>query len=163
MRETKIKLDDEYRIESDSVCWTLVYDVITGKNEKTGKDKRRYETWYYPSLEYGLNQYVDLKGRGSATSDELVSAIRDAVAGVRRALEEHCRVNGELQSDQKIFDGKHKERDEQSVRPAGSDEAAAAGAAVGGEVERGPGGKAKRARARPLRQEANGLPQPAGG
>lgn len=137
MRETKIQLDSEYRLESDSVCWTLVYDAITGKNEKTGKDKRRYETWYYPSLEYGLNQYIDLKARGSEGVDGLIQAVRDATASVRRSLEEFCRVNGPLQHpEQKIFDGKFKESDEQSIRNNGADEAAAASAEVPGKVKR---------------------------
>lgn len=112
MRNVKIKLDEDYRIESDSSCWTLVFDKITGKNEKTGEDKRRYETWYYPSLEIGLKGYRDLKLRAGLDTDKMISLndvlkrINDLDASIRKVLESCVKEVPFVEPDDKVLDKK---------------------------------------------------------
>lgn len=93
MRQTKIILDEDFSIESDTSSWTLVFDKITGKDEKTGKDKRRYETWYYPTLETGLMAYMDMriKDKIKPGSDlkAVLSAIKDMEVGIHASLIKH--------------------------------------------------------------------------
>lgn len=112
MRATKIELSDGYRIESDSTCWTLVYDKVTGIDPKTGKPKRRYETWYYPNLEYGLRMYRDLLIRGvmsgekmtDVTADQMLARIEESDRNIKAALEAASKIKMLEDPTDRVFD-----------------------------------------------------------
>lgn len=53
-----MKIDEEYYIEIDSLCWTLIYER-TKYNEEKGKNITTTNRTYHSSLKQALNTYVD--------------------------------------------------------------------------------------------------------
>jgi hypothetical protein len=53
-----MKLDENYRIESDKYNFTLVYESKSF-DEKKKKEVTSTDEWHYPDLKFALNKYVN--------------------------------------------------------------------------------------------------------
>ena len=70
-----IALDENYRLESDSNQWTLLYEKSGEINPKTKKPTISSNKWYCVSLEAVLRRYVNECPKPSKTSGELMLAL----------------------------------------------------------------------------------------
>jgi hypothetical protein len=53
-----MKLDENYRIESDKYNFTLIYESKTFDEAKK-KEVNSIDEWHYPDLKYALKKYVN--------------------------------------------------------------------------------------------------------
>jgi uncharacterized protein Yka (UPF0111/DUF47 family) len=56
-----IKLDDNFRIETDTHNWTLVYEeqTVATSGKHIGKTVTSKDEWHYPSIVPCLKKYLD--------------------------------------------------------------------------------------------------------
>ena len=84
----KIKLDDEYTIESDSASWNLHYCSPTGKvSKKTGEPTFSTDVSYHATLAQACSSYLNNRPKGSTTVSEILDRVTDA----ERAVIAACR------------------------------------------------------------------------
>ena len=67
-----IQLDNNYRLESDSNQWTLIYEKEGDINPKTNKPTISTDKWYCTSLGSALDRYVNEASKVSKTAEELL-------------------------------------------------------------------------------------------
>lgn len=58
-KNSSLKLDEDYRIEKDQYCWTLVYEHFGDINPATGKRTRTINRSYHGTIDQVLKKYVD--------------------------------------------------------------------------------------------------------
>lgn len=73
-----MKLDENFRVESDSVGTILVFEQER-KREREGKEVDFIFTdrWYFLSMTQALNKYVDLKMGKAEDVKELLKLIKE--------------------------------------------------------------------------------------
>lgn len=94
-----MKLDDNFRIEEDAYCWTLVERLKPRKKKDTeevkvdanGEIVYNEERTYHGTLAQALTKYLDLSLKGSEQVRDVLTRLREAekrietaTAGVRR-------------------------------------------------------------------------------
>ena len=67
-----MKLDENYRLESDSNQWTLIYEKEGAINPKTDKPIVSSDKWYFGNLKQALMRYTDQSVKPSETVEELL-------------------------------------------------------------------------------------------
>jgi hypothetical protein len=82
----KIKIDDEYTIESDAASWNLLYKSPTGKvSEKTGEPTFSESVSYHANLAQACSSYLNERPKGSATLKDILERLKDAERAVINA------------------------------------------------------------------------------
>jgi uncharacterized protein YcgI (DUF1989 family) len=79
----KIKLDDEYTIESDSASWNLHYCAPTGKMSKTtGEPTFSTDVSYHATLAQACSFYLNERPKGSTSLTEILERLNQAERAV---------------------------------------------------------------------------------
>jgi len=58
-KQMKIKLDENFTIDSDAACWTLTYEKTGDINPSTGKPTVSRDVSYHMNLKQALSRYLD--------------------------------------------------------------------------------------------------------
>lgn len=84
-----IILDDKYRIEDEPSCWSLIYEVPTGKvSPTTGQPTFSRETSYHMNLRQALTKYSDDSLKGSSSLVEVVERLNGIEQRIEKVLTE---------------------------------------------------------------------------
>ena len=83
---TKIKLDDEFTVQSDPYCWVLTREAFGEINPRTGKPKRSVHTSYFPDLKTALAEYLDLSCKPSSEVLEMIARLAAAQEKIEEVL-----------------------------------------------------------------------------
>lgn len=71
-----MKLDENYRIETNKFQYTLIKEEGTGNiNGKTGKETISTDSWYFPTLSLALKKYVNESLKESQSIKEVLEKI----------------------------------------------------------------------------------------
>lgn len=101
----EIKLDENYHLEADDVCWTLTFEKEGEMNEKTGKPKFTRNQSYYGQLNHALTAYVDKKAKGSDSAKELLkrfNEVEKTILSVEDKILDYLKSNPD-QNDRKCI------------------------------------------------------------
>ncbi len=73
-----IQLDENYRIEEDSVSWNLIYEKEGEINPDTGKPIMSRDASYHATLKQALVAYLDKSLKGSTDVQGVIDRIAEA-------------------------------------------------------------------------------------
>lgn len=81
----EIKLNENWYITKDAMCWQLRNEVATGRTSpKTGKEIVSSRVTYHNSLEQALNSFIDDAVTGDSLQ-ELIQSLKQAREEVKHA------------------------------------------------------------------------------
>ena len=73
-----MRLDNEYRIESDNVGSTLIYEQPRCREVNGYTEEFIYtDRWYFQDISQALNRYVDLKLGKATDVKEMLNLIKE--------------------------------------------------------------------------------------
>lgn len=72
-----IKLDDDYRIESDLSSWNLVLERVGKVNPNTGKPSVTRDISYHVNLKHALETYCDACLKSCNSIPEVIEKIKE--------------------------------------------------------------------------------------
>ena len=80
-----IKLDEEYRIETDIASWNLIYEKTHTEKNAKGNFKVSKTILYYPTLKSALEGYLDAYAKESKSVEQLLERIKEAESNIEKA------------------------------------------------------------------------------
>lgn len=92
--ETVIQLGEGWTATSDPSCWIL-RETRVNVNKETGKEGKYDKSSYHPTLEAALRAYANEKTKG-IDGTGIIEEIRSLHIGIRAALEEHVKREGQI-------------------------------------------------------------------
>lgn len=85
----KIKLDENFRLESTELQWTLIYEKSGEISEKTGKPTLTKREYYHPTLVSAIRSYSDKKlknGEDIGSIEELIKVLEGSMEQLKKIL-----------------------------------------------------------------------------
>ncbi len=74
-----IILDEQYRIEAEPACWSLIYEVPTGKvSPTTGEPTFSRDASYHANLKQALTKYLDESLKESSSLVDVLERLKAA-------------------------------------------------------------------------------------
>lgn len=77
MKNQHLVIDDQYRIESDSSSWNLIYEEVI-EIKPDGNPKIARNTWYFANIKQCLRTYLDQSLKKSKEISGIIKRIDDA-------------------------------------------------------------------------------------
>jgi ferritin-like metal-binding protein YciE len=80
-----IKLDDDFRIETDIASWNLVYEKTHQEIGRAGKPKVSRNMTFHANLKHALQAYLDESAKQADSVESLLEVIKQAESNIEKA------------------------------------------------------------------------------